>query len=94
VSSGGGMFPPSMSRSHFPTRLFTPSMPNPHSGQPNPRATVVGNANGIEAAERYVIARIGGAWPLDARRIGVETAAFSGMDRNEVMLYLAQYLKG
>jgi len=70
--------------SQNPNRLFTPSTPNPAWGQPNPRATVVGNARGNEAAERNDIARVGVAGTsFGITKIFVASSIFSGMDKNE-----------
>ena len=75
--------------SQNPNLPFTPSTPNPALGQPKPRATVVGNARGNEAAEKNDIAKVGAAGLLfDATKIFVATLTFSGMDKNEGISYL------
>ena len=75
--------------SQNPKRLFTPSTPNPAWGQPRPRATVVGNARGNEAAERNDIARVGVAGTsFGVTKIFVASSTFSGMDKNEGISYL------
>lgn len=75
--------------SHNPNRLFTPSTPNPAWGQPKPRATVVGNARGNEAAEKKDIAKVGVTGTLfGVTKIFVASSTFSGMDKNEGISYL------
>jgi len=82
-------WPDKVSSSQNPNRLFTPSTPSPAWGQPNPRATVVGNARGNEAAERNDIARVGVAGILfGVTKIFVASSTFSGMDKNEGIPYL------
>ena len=77
--------------SQNPNRLFTPSTPNPALGQPKPRATVVGNARGNEAAERNDIAKVGVADTLfGVTKIFVASSTFSGMDKNEGISYLGR----
>jgi hypothetical protein len=75
--------------SQNPNRLFTPSTPNPAWGQPKPRATVVGNARGNEAAEKNDIAKVGvvGAF-FGVTKIFAASSTFSGMDKNEGISYL------
>ena len=83
------ILPDSALISQSPNRLFTPSTPNPVWGQPKPRATVVGNARGKDAAEKKDIARVGTIGPsLGVARIFVASSTFSGMDRNEGISYL------
>jgi len=75
--------------SQNPNRLLTPSTPNPVWGQPKPRATVVGNARGNEAADKNDIAKVGVAGTsLGVTKILVASSTFSGMDKNEGISYL------
>lgn len=73
---------------HDPNRLFTPSTPNPDWGQPKPRATVVGNAKGNDAADKNDMAKVGVGetrpW-FGVTKISVASSNFSGMDKNEGM---------
>jgi hypothetical protein len=59
-------------------------------GQPKPRAIKGGGASGIEEAEKNDIERefCFGESVGDGRRMLVETATFSGMDKNEGIPYL------
>ena len=76
-------------RSHVPTRALTPSTPRPTLGQPNPLATVGGNANGKDAAEKNAIDNVGTGGLFTAGRSNcVARSVFSGIDRKDGMLYL------
>jgi len=76
----------------WPMRELTPSVPKPILGHPNPVATTGGVANGMEAAEQYVIDNTGWVTLGDGGRRGaVASCVFSGMDRKEGMLYLWNY---
>src|SRR6202790_4135890 len=83
-------FPENILNNHPPTRSLTPATPKPHLGQPKPRAIKGGRASGIEEAEKNDIERefCFGESVGDGRRMLVETATFSGMDKNEGIPYL------
>ena len=78
--------------SHLASRLFTPSIPSPMSGHPNPVATVGGSASGKDAAEKKVIDSIGGLFNGGVS-ILLACLNFSGIARKEDMLYLGQGLQ-
>lgn len=84
----------SMSMSHAPRRPFTPSMPSPSFGHPNPRAIVGGNASGMLAAEKNEMDSVWKPGSFSGgRRIWVASSAFSGIDKNDGMLYLLDTLR-
>ena len=73
----------------MPTRALTPSTPRPTLGQPNPLATVGGNANGKDAAEKNAIDNVGTGGLFTAGRSNcVARSVFSGIDKKDGMLYL------
>jgi len=80
--------PASRSNSHSPTREFTPANPSLYSGHPRPRAITGGNARGRDDAERKVIERTGLGQLSNGTRMSVETAAFSGIHKNDGIAYL------
>lgn len=75
----------------FPTRLLTPSTPNPKPGHPNPRAIVVGKAKGKDAAEKYDMDKVGIVGSIAGfTRISVDRDTFSGIARKDGMAYLRE----
>lgn len=84
----------SMSMSHAPRRPFTPSTPSPSLGYPKPRAIVGGKARGMLAAEKNEMDSVGELERSSSgRRISVASLVFSGIDKNDGMLYLLSTLK-